>query len=105
RQDVALPDLRRQRDPLQRQQRVAEAVGAGTGGAVGIDVLPARQEAGEAVAGGGLDFPPQVGEARAPDPAQDLGVAPLALAAPWQELTANQSPLALELAQGRSRVD
>ena len=105
RQHVALPDLRGQRDALQRHQRLAQAVGAGAGGAVGVDVLPARQEAGEAVAVGGLDLAAQVGEAGAAHPAQDVGVAPLALGAARQQLAADQRPFALQLAQRRGRVD
>ena len=36
-----------QGDALQRHQRLAQAVGPGAGGAEGVDVLPARQEAGQ----------------------------------------------------------
>ena len=105
RQHVLLPDLRRQRDALQGHQRLAQAVGAGAGGAVGVDVLPARQEAGEAIARGGLDLAPQVGQAGPAHAAQHVGVAPLALAAAGQQLAADEDAGALELAQRRGRVD
>ena len=94
RQHVALPDLRGQRDALQRDQRLAQAVGAGAGAAVGVDVLPAREEAGELGAVGGLDLAPQDGEAGAPHPAQHFGVAPLALGPARQQLAADQRPFA-----------
>ena len=81
RQHVALPDLRGQRDALERDQRLAQAVGAGAGRPVGVDVLPARQEAGQLARVDGLDLLAQVGEAGAAHPAQDVGVAPLALGA------------------------
>ena len=80
-QDVLLPHLRRQGDPLQRHQRLAQAVGTGAGGAVGVDVLPARQEAGKALATGGLDFAAQVSEAGTAHAAQHVGITPLAFAA------------------------
>ena len=104
-QDVLLPDLRRQGDALQRHQRLAQTVRAGAGGAMGIDVLPARQEAGEAVATGGLDFAAQVGETGAAHAAQHLGIAPLAFAATRQQLAADQGAGPLELTQRRHRVD
>ena len=46
-----------------------------------------------------------MGEAGAPHAAQDVGVAPLALAAAGQELAADERAGALELAQRRRRVD
>ncbi len=105
RQHVCLPDLGGERDALQRDQRLAQAIGAGTRGAVGIDVLPARQEAGELTGVGRLDLAAQAGEAGAPHPAQHFGVTPLALGAAGQQLAANQGAFALKLAQRRGRID
>ena len=90
RQDVALPDLGRQRDALERDERLAQAVGAGAAGPVGVDVLPAGEEAGQLALVGGLDLAPQVGEAGAAQAAQHLGVAPLALGPARQQLAAHQ---------------
>ncbi len=42
RQHVSLPDLRGEGEALERDQRLAQAVGPGSCGAVGVDVLPAR---------------------------------------------------------------
>src|SRR4029079_2195813 len=100
RQHVGLPGFRRQRDPLQRHQRLAQAVEAGAGAAEGIDVLPAREEAGELAGVGRLDLLAQAGEAGAADPAQDFGVAPLALGPPRSQLAAGQGALAPPAAQG-----
>ena len=72
---------------------------------MGVDVLPAGQEAGQLAAVGGLRLGAQVGDAGAPDAAQDLGVAPLALGAAGQQLAADEVAGALELAQRRQRVD
>ena len=105
RQHVGLPDLRGQGDALQRDQRLAQSIGAGAGGAVGVDVLPARQEAGEASRSAGLDLAAQVGEAGPAHAAQNLGITPLALAAARQQLTADQRAGALQLAQRRAGVD
>src|SRR5262249_39525353 len=78
---VALPALRGPSDPLQRGQRLAQPVGPGAGGTMGIDVLPARQEPGQLALIDRLRLVAKDREACAADPAQDLGVAPLALAA------------------------
>ena len=105
RQDVALPDLGRERDALERHQRLAQAVGAGARRAVRVDVLPLRQKAGQLDLIDRLGLLAQVGQARPAKPAQDLGVAPLASVPAGQQLAANQRTLALELAQRRGRVD
>ena len=101
-QHVALPGLRRQRDALQRDQRLAQAIGPGAGAAVGVDVLPARQEAGELALVGRLDLLAQPGEAGAAQPAQDVGLAPLARGAAGEELAADDVAGALQLLQRRS---
>ena len=59
-QHVALPDLRRERNSLQRDERLAQAVGARAGGAVRVDVLPVGKEPGE-LAGGRRPRPPCAG--------------------------------------------
>jgi hypothetical protein len=43
-----------------------------------IDVLPARQEAGQLALVGRLDLLAQAGQAGAAQPPQDIGLAPLA---------------------------
>ena len=98
REHVALPDLGGERDALERHQRLAQAVGAGAGGAVGVDVLPRGQEAGELGRVDRLGLLAQRGDAGAAHPAQDVGVAPLALAAAREQLAANELAGALELA-------
>ena len=105
REHVALPDLGRQRDALQRDQRLAQAVGAGAGRAVGVDVLPGGQEAGELGRVDRLDLLAQRGDAGAAHPAQHVGVAPLALAAARKQLAADQLAGALELSQRRRQVE
>src|SRR5207244_13614314 len=96
---VALRDLWGERDPLERDQRLAEAIGAGACRPVGVDVLPARQESGELALIDRLGLVAQVGEARPPHAAQDLGVAPLALGAAGEELAPDELAGALELAK------
>ena len=82
RQHVALPHLGRQRQALERDQRLAQAVDPGARRRVAVDALPARQEARERALVGGLDLLAQRGERGAPQPAQHLGVAPLARVPP-----------------------
>ena len=105
RQHVGLPHFRRQRDALQRHQRLAQAVGAGARFAERVDVLPARQEAGELGPVGRLDLFAQAGERGAPHPAEHVGVAPLPLGPARQQLAADQRAFLLELAQRRPGVD
>ena len=76
-QDVPLPGLRRERHSLQRDERLAQPIRAGAGAAVGIDVLPARQEAGQLARVGGLHLLAQAGEAGSPQAAQYVRLAPL----------------------------
>ena len=59
-----------------------------------------RQEAAERRLLGRLDLAPQRGERRAAQPAQHVGVAPLALDAAGPELAADELLRALELARG-----
>ena len=98
RQDIPFPDLGSQRDPLQRHQRLAQPVGPGARGAVGVDVLPARQEARQLTRLYRLGLGAQVGEARAPEAAEHVGIAPLALAP-------DKRAAALELLQRRRWID
>src|SRR5215203_3063032 len=105
RQDVALPGLGSQGDALQGDKGLAHPVRTGTGPPVGIDVLPARQEAGQLALVGRLDLVAQAGEAGAAQPPQDVGLAPLARATSGQQLAAHDIARALELLQRRARVD
>ena len=91
RQHVALPDLRGQGDPLERDERLAQPVDPGSGGGVAVDALPARQERRQRARVDGLDLLAQHGERSAPDAAQHVGVAPLALAAARTQLTAHEA--------------
>ena len=67
--------------------------------------MPARQEPAQSGLLGGLDLLPERGQRRAPQPAQDVGVAPLALDPSRAELAANQALLTLELPEHRLDVD
>ena len=90
RQHVALPHLRGQGDALQRDEHLAQPVDARPGRRVAVDALPARREAGERPLVGRLDLRAQGGERGAPEPAQHLGVAPLALRAARAQLAPHQ---------------
>src|SRR5262249_12381488 len=86
RQHVPLPCHRRERDALQWDQCLPEAVSTGATAAVGVHVLPARQEASELALVGRLDLLSQPRQAGAPEPAQDVRLTPLASGAAGQEL-------------------
>ena len=81
RQHVALPHLRRQRHALEGHERLAQTVDAGAAGGRGVHALPGRQQPRERTLLGGLHLLAQHRERRAPQPAQHLGIAPLALGA------------------------
>ena len=107
RQHVALPDLGGQREPLQRDEHLAQPVDAGARRAGG-GRRPATtgRNAASARWSAGLDLLAQDGQRRAAQPAQHLGVAPLALAAAGAQLAAHAaSPARLERASARRRVD
>ena len=104
-QHVALPHLGGQRESLERDEDLTQAVDARAGGRVAVDALPAGQEAGERALVGGLDLLAQDGERGAPQAPEHLGVAPLAFAAPGAELATHKLAGALELAQHRAHVD
>ena len=70
-----------------------------------VDVLPGREEARELGLVDRLDLLAQRGDAGTADPAQDVGVTPLALAAAWEQLAADEVAAALELAQRRCHVE
>ena len=99
RQHLRLPLGRRQRQPLERRERVAQRVGP-AGRAGPVDALPIGQEAPERARVGRLDLAPQRGEARAAQPPHHLGVAPLAPRPARAQLAAHQRPVGLE---GRQR--
>ena len=92
RQHLGLPELHRQREPLERDERLAK-------GRAAVDPVPARQEAPERRLLGGLDFLAERSERRAAKATQHIGVAPLALGPARPKLAADQLLLALELAQ------
>ena len=98
RQHLRLPERHRQREPLQRDERLAQRRAP-------VDAVPARQEAAERRLLDRLDLAPQRGERRAAQPPQHVGVAPLALGAARAQLAADELLLALELAQLRLDVD
>ena len=78
RQHVALPDLDREREPLQRHEHLAQAVDPGARGGVTVDPLPRGQEGRQAARLGGLDLLAQRRQRGAPQTAQNLDIAPLA---------------------------
>ena len=102
RQHLALPHLDRQRQPLQRHEHLAQAIDAGAGGRVAVDALPRGQEGGQRALLGRLDLLAQRGQRGAAQAAQDLEVAPLALAASGAQLAAHELAAALELAPAPS---
>ena len=103
--DVALPGVGGEGDALERDEYLAQPVDARAAGRRGIDAMPRRQEAGELLLLNGLDLLAQRRERRAPQPAEHVGVAPLALAPAGTKLPANESAVPLELAQHRPGVD
>ena len=66
RQHVLLPQLRRERQALQRRQHVAQPVDAGARGRVAVDALPRRSEARQRLLADRLDLLAQHGQGRAP---------------------------------------
>ena len=86
---VALPELDRERQALQRNKRLAE-------GCASVDAVPARQETAESRLLGGLDLAAQRGQRCASQSPQHLDVAPLALRAPRSQLPTDELVLALE---------
>ena len=96
REDVALPERRGKRHALQRDERLAEALPA-------PDPVPGGQEAPEVDLLRGLDLAPEHGERRAPDAAQDVWIAPLALGATRAKLTAHE--LVVDLERCELRLD
>ncbi len=97
REDVALPHVGRQRQPLQRDEHLAQAIAPGARRGVAVDALPRWRERRQRPLVGGLDLLAQRRERRAAQPAQDVGIAPLALAAaPRPQLAADQVARDLE---------
>ena len=89
RQHVRLPERHRQREPLKRDERLAQRRTA-------VDPLPARQEPCECGLLGRLDLAPQGGERGAPQAPQDVRIAPFALDPAGPELAANEQLVVLE---------
>ena len=92
RQHLALPERDRQRERLERDQRLAESRPP-------VDPMPARQEAAHRRLLDGLDLAAERRERRAPEPPEHLRVAPLALAAAGTKLAADELLRTLERAQ------
>ena len=89
RQDVRLPQGRRERQALERDERLAQRCAA-------VDALPGGKEPGQRLAARRLDLPAQAGERSAPQPPEHVGVAPLALGAAGPKLAAHEPVLGLE---------
>src|SRR6185369_2168605 len=102
---VALPDVDRQRDALERDEHVAQPVDPGARCGVAVDALPARHEAGERTLVGRLDLLAQRGERGAPQPPQHLGIAPLAPGATGAQLPADELAPAFEAGQYGCEVE
>ena len=96
-QYVRLPERDRQRQSLQRHERLTQRGAA-------IDAMPVRQEAAERRLLCRFDFLPERGERRAPQTTQNVGVAPLSFAPARPQLTTNELLLTLELLQQRFHV-
>src|SRR5437868_13061120 len=79
-EDVALPHLRRQRERLERDQGLAQAVDPRSRGGMAVDVLPRREEASECTVVDRFDLPAQRLQRRPAYAAQNLRITPLALA-------------------------
>ena len=111
RQHGPLPQLHRQREALERNEDLAQALDPGSRRCVTVDALPGRQEDGQRAALGRLYLAAQHGERRAAQATQDLRIAPFALA--WAgpriggraQLAADQQSASLELAQRAAHVD
>ena len=97
REHLGLPQRDRKRKRLERDERLAQRRPP-------VDPVPARQEAADRRLLDRLDLLAQRGERRAPQPAEHVGVAPLALGAARTELAADELVLALERAQLRLDV-
>ena len=96
-QQVALPEAERQRQRLQRHERLAQRRAP-------ADALPRGKEARERRRLDRLDLSAKRREGRSPQPAEDVGIAPLALAAPGTELAADEQLLTIELLEDVGHV-
>ena len=106
RQHLALPDLGRERQPLEREEHLAQALDAAAALAPGA--VPGQREARERRLLDRLDLAPQARDRGAPDAPQHLDVAPLAAAAARPQRAAHERALALErdeLALGDRRLE
>ena len=95
RQHLRLPEGHRQRQSLERHERLAQRRAP-----VDRRASAGRKRAERRLLGR-LDLLAQGGERRAPQPAQDVGVAPLALGPAGSQLAADEQLLALELREQR----
>src|SRR5262245_61934420 len=92
RQDLGLPERDRQRERLERHERLPQRRAA-------VDAVPAGEEAGERLLLDGLDLLPQRGERSTAQPAQHVRVAPFPLIPARPELTAHELLVVLELGE------
>ena len=83
RQHLRLPERSRQRERLQRHERLAQRRAA-------VDAVPAGQEPRERGGLDRLDLAPERRERRTAQPPQDVGLAPLALGAAGPKLAAHE---------------
>ena len=90
RKDVALPQGDGERERLEGDERLAERLAP-------TDSVPGGEKTAERRLLGGLDLPSEHRERRPPDASQDIGIAPLALAAAGTQLAANEPVRPLEL--------
>src|SRR5207302_8241801 len=89
----------------ERDERLAQAVDAGSRGGMAVDVLPGGFEARERPVVDRLDLLAQHRERGAAQTAKHLRVAPLALGPAGPQLTAHERAGTLELAEHRRAVD
>src|SRR5207245_6142229 len=94
RQHLRLPERDGKRKSLQRHERFAQRRAA-------VDPVPGGKEASERFLFCRLHFAPERSERRAAEAAQDIGVAPFALAPSRTELSTHEPVVALEVVQLR----
>ena len=101
-QHLALPDLGRERQALEREEHLAQALDAAPA-AVRPMPCQAEREARQRGLLDGLDLASQAGDRGAADAAQHLDVAPFAAAAARAQRAVDERALALERARARAR--
>ena len=104
RQHVPLPNLRGERQTLQRHQQLAQAVDACAAGRRRVHPLPGGQEARERTLLGRLNLLAQAGQRGAPQAPEHVGIAPLPLASAGAQLAQHEPSVPLELAEDGTQV-